>query len=366
MRYIREIGGTAIERGLWDSAAQAMRSIRNIGISAIHGAQHDGLASKKILDLSLAATARGEWFVVYVASGALNELLESAVKARIDVDLAPAQILEDIEQLSISAIDNNLEWYALTGLFPIMPEYSIERVAWVALEFKNEPHSSEESAIREEYAWETISLLLDVLAKIGVRAAQKKSSMLLTYVAQPMHRIALALMNEKSVILKDGFDPQVSRIVNALVNMFTQAGDCPLIDKIADALIEIAFHGLDVGKREIASHVAEAISQMSLRMMSWDRYGYDSQRLAGKLGVIGSYAVNTSDTSVARTCANALVQFDSAYRQKYRRSKDRRHFEEMQKLRDQVGISPEKWTESYKKIPQRALDQFKALCKQRK
>lgn len=357
--YIRGIGAKAIERSLWDSVADAMRSIKNIGVSAIRKIKDDGLASKKILELSMKAIGRREWFVINVASGVLNDLLTSSVNARADVDHVPARVLEAVEQLSTAAIDNGLEWHALTGLFPAMPEYSIERVAWTALQFKNELHPDSETAYREGYAWEMISSLLDALTKIGVKAAQKKSSMLLVYVAQPMHRIALVLMNEKSVALKDSFDPQVCTVVTALASMFMQAGDCPLIDEIADALIDIAFQSLDVGKGAIASHVVEAISEMSLRMMSWDRYGYDSQRLAGRLGVIGSYAINASDTIVAKACANGLVQFDKAYRQKYRGSKDRRHFGEMQELHDREGI--EEWAVSYKKTPQRALDQFTAL-----
>jgi hypothetical protein len=361
MGYVRDIGAKAIERGLWDSAAQAVRSIKNIGVSAIQRARHDGLASKKILDLGREAIGRREWFVVNVASGALNELLESSVKARTDVDLVPVRILEDIEQLSTSAIDNNLEWYALTGLFAIMPEYSIERVAWAALEFKNESHPDIETAHREGYAQNTISSLLDVLARIGTKAAQKKSSMTLTYVVQPMHRIALTLLNEKSISLKDGFDQQVRNVVNALATMYMQAENCPLAWHITDALTDIALHSLDARKGQIASHVVETISKTSQSMMTWDQYGYDSQRLAGRLGVVGSYAINSSDTGIATECANKLMQFDAVYRQTYRGSKDMRHFQVMQELHDQGGISVEEWTGSYKSIPQSVLDQFKVL-----
>lgn len=361
MRHIHEIGAKATERHLWDPLAAAMASIESIGTLAIRRAKHDGLASEKILDLGKKAIDRKEWFATNVASRALNDLLVASVKARIDVDHVPARILDAIENLSIYAIENSLEWHALTGVFPAVPEYSIERVAWAALEFKNERHPDIETAQREGYAWETISSLLDVLTNIGTKAAQRKSSMLLTYIAQPMRRIALRLIDEESVALKHGFDPLVSKVVNALASMYIQAEDCPLVEEITDALTDIAFHSLDASKGEIASHIVEAISQMSMRTMSWDQYGYDSQRLAGRLGVIGSYAMNASNPDVATACANGLKQFDSAYRRRYRGSNDKRHFEEMQKLRDESGISLDDWAVGYKSIPQLALDQFKVL-----
>lgn len=363
MRHISDIGTKALTASLWDSVADAIRSIKNIGVSAIHGARHDGLAFKQILRLGTAAAAIREWFIVNAASGALNDLLQASVKSRLEPGLVPTNILEAIEQLSIFALDRNLEWQALTGLFPIMPENSIERVSWAALGFKNEPHSDKEKAFREGYAWEIVTLLLDVLSKIGIKAAEKKSSMLLTYVAQPIGGIALTLLNEKSTALKNGFDPLVSKAITALATMYLRAERCPLADGLTDALTEIAFRSLDAGKADIASQVVEATFQMSLGTMKWDQYGYDSQRLAGRLGVIGSYAINASDTRNAATCANTLVQFDIAYRRRYPQSKDRRHFEEMQKLHDQEGISLEKWEDAYGNIPQAALDRFDMLLK---
>jgi len=362
MWYIHDIGTRAIERGLWDSVAEAIRSIKNIGVSTIKRARDDGSASTKILNLGRQAISKGEWIAVNVASGALSDLLCDSVRARIDVNHVPARILEAIDQLSVSAIDNNLDWQALTGLFPVMPEYSIERAVWIALELKNEPHPDEETAYREGYAWETVSALLDTLANVGIKAAQKKSSMILAYVAQPMHRIALALMNEKPVALKDGFDRLVCKAVNALASMYFQAEGCPLVRKIAEALTDLALHSLDAKKGELASYTVGAILNTSLRMMAWDQYGYDSQRLAGRMGVIGSYAINASDGTVAEACASGLMKFDRAYRRRYRGSRDRRHLEEMQELHDQGGILLEEWAENYKGIPQLALDRFKVLC----
>ena len=358
MLYISEIGTGAIEGRLWDPAADALRSIRDVGISTVRVAKHDGSASKKILTLGKQSIAAREWFVVNVASGTLNELLLASVQARIDEHYTPADIMEAIEDFSVFAIKNGLDWNALSGLFPAMPEYSLERVVRAALQYKNEPHQAIETARREGYAHEIASSVLDLLIHIGIEAGEKKSSMVMSYAAQPIHRIALALMGEKSATPQDSFDGEVHKAVGGLASIYQHAGDCPLVEVIPNALTDIAFCSIDTAGNEIVLRVIEAFHQMDVETMSWDKYGYDAQRLAGRLVVIGSYAVNAHNSDVAEGCVKSLTQLDRSYIRKYGKQKEQLHLTEAQELHDEDRLSLENWQDKYRKMPQAALDEF--------
>jgi hypothetical protein len=358
MLYISEMGAGAIAERLWDPAADALRSIRDVGISAVRVAKHDGSASDKILVLGKQAIAARKWFVVNVASGTLNELLLASVEARIDEHHTPANIMEAIEEFSLFAIRNGLDWNALSGLFPAMPEYSLERVVRAALQYKNEPHQAIETARREGYAHEIASSVLDLLIHIGIQAGVNKSSMVMSYVAQPIHRIALALMGEKSAAPKGAFEGEVCKAVGGLASIYQHAGDCPLLEVIPDSLTDIAFCSIGATKDEIALRVVEAIHQMSVETISWDKYGYDAHRLAGRLAVIGSYAVNARNRDVAEGCVKSLIQLDRSFIRKYGKQKEQLHLTEARELHDEDHLSLEDWQDKYRKMPQAALDEF--------
>jgi len=225
--YIHELGVKAIEKSLWGVVAQAIRSIMNVGTAAIQKAGEDALASDKVLDLGMRATNRTNWFVTNVASEALKELLFYSVLSKISIHMAPSRILESIEKLSVSAVSIGLDLPALRSLFPIMPEYSIEKVAWAALEIKNESYPQIETSWREEYAKDVVSKLMETLEKIGLKAAESNSWMLMRYVVYAIEGIAILLVREKFVTLKEGFDEELEVTINALQDMYLLSGEKP-------------------------------------------------------------------------------------------------------------------------------------------
>jgi hypothetical protein len=355
--HISEIGIVAIQRGLWDPAADALKAVRDIGVAAIRVAKHDGSTSKKILALSKELIRAREWYGVNVASKALNDLLLASVNARIDPNHTPAQIMECMEEFSIDAIKNGMDWNALSSLYSVMPEYSLDRAIQAALKFKNEPHKLFETARREGYVHEIASSMLDLLIRVGIEAAEKKSSMVMTNVAHPICRIALTLMKEKTTP-KGGFDDEVRKAIGGLAGIYQHADDCPLVEVLPDSLTDIALRSIDANRNEITLRVLAAIQQMAVETMEWDTHGYDAQRLAGRLTVIGSYAVNAHNDTIAEACTKSLTQFDTSYARKYGKPKGQLQLTEAQELHDDAGLSIEEWQDKFRKVPQDALNQF--------
>jgi len=261
------------------------------------------------------------------------------------------------------AIKNGMQWEGLSGLFPVMPQYSLERVVRSALEFKNEPHKNLETAYREGYAHEIASSVLDLLIHVGVEAAEKKSSMVMAYAADTIRRTALLLMAENS---KYGFDDEVRKAVGGLAGIYQHADDCPLLDHVPHSLMEIALNSIDATRDNITLSVIGAIQQMTVKTMSWDKHGYDTQRLAGRLIVAGSYAANAQNKVVADACLKGLTQYDTAYARKYGKPKELLQLSEAQELHDEGGLPLEEWQDKYRKMPRDALDQFIASYKNAK
>jgi len=362
--YIDELGVKAIDKSLWDVVSQAIRSIMNIGTAAIRKAGEDALASDKILNLGIRATKQGKWVVTNVASGALKELLLPSALARVSVHGDPSRIMKDIEKLSISAVEVGLGWQALTGLFPIMPEYSIQKVAWAALTIKNESYPKMETHRREEYTKDITSKLMETLEKIGMKAAENHSRMLMQHVVEAIEGIAILLVKEKFLTLKEGFDQELVGAIKALQDMHLLSREDSLSTTVR-ALTAVAFCSLDVRKDEMAIRSVNALLSASVKAIEWDKYGYESARLASKIAMIGSYALHLANEALAKECADRLVEFDSTYLKESPSTHDRLHIEEMQEtrrqMRDETNYFDKTYGSSYREVSETTLDRFKEL-----
>jgi hypothetical protein len=207
--------------------------------------------------------------------------------------------------------------------------------------------------------------MLDLLTRVGIEAAEKRSSMVMTYVAHPICRIALTLMNEKTTP-KGGFDDEVRKAVGGLAGIYQHADNCPLLDVVPESLTEIALSSIDASRDQIVLSIIGAIQQMEDETMGWDKYGYDAQRLASRLIVIGSYAANAQNKVVADACLKGLIQFDTAYARKYGKPKELLQLSEAQELHEEDGLPIQECQDKYRKIPQEALEQFIASYKNAK
>ena len=72
---IDDLGVKAINRDFYDVSAQAIYSMKTIGVLAIQKSNGDGLASDKILNIGLLGAGKANWFITACAFNGLKELL---------------------------------------------------------------------------------------------------------------------------------------------------------------------------------------------------------------------------------------------------------------------------------------------------
>ena len=380
MSHICSLGSRAIQKGFFDVSAQAVSSIKTIGALAIQKTYGEGLASDKILDIGKLAIGKGDWFVLGHAFEGLKELLANAVFKRINIHKEPSRILENIEKLAALGIASNLAYNALqSSFFPILPEFSIQKVSWVCFQIKNEKYPKIETSPREEYCKTVMSKLMRTLGKIAVLAAKKHSLLLLGRTVDYILKITMSMLREKFTTIKEGFNNEVLNVVDDLKSSYLLTASyafdsdlhTPIPREISDVITSIAVCALEVGRVQVADHCLKALQHMSVNLVERDKYGYDVARCAGRISIIGAYALHRKEKNLSDKATELLANFDKIYLQKSQSPHDRLHIDEMSRLHKsfQNGSLPfetELYGKLFKKVPSKVLDEFIKLYEKKR
>ncbi|MGD0177670.1 MAG: hypothetical protein ABSC50_12695 [Candidatus Bathyarchaeia archaeon] len=365
--HVHDLGEQAIRGGLWDGAAQAVLSIRNIGIQAIKQTGDESLASNRILPLGKGAIAGREWHLTNISISALSELLFQSVLAKTSIYADPTNIMEAIEQLGILALDKGLNEFALISLFTPVSQTSLGRTVYAALKVKNEEYPIIETAAREGYVKEVVSRLLECIHKIGLAASKNNSPVVLHNIFDCVAGIMDLLFKEKFTTAKDGFREELLEAIGTVSSSYIiRSGDIHpwFVWGGEDVLTELAFAALSQGQDEISTACEKSVLGIANTLIEIDKHGYDSPRLASRIAVIGVFALHKSNKGVAQECANDLAGFDKKY---MKRSPSPRPMLHIKTMHEDYEKSKEdwrrdqKWEEAFCQVTEDELKSFEDL-----
>jgi hypothetical protein len=371
----------AIENNLFDTSAQSVDAIMKIGSMAITKTQGDGLASDKIFDIGILAVLKKDWYVASYALNSLKELLFSAVSSKINIYREPSNILEYIENLSKLSIKNGLGHHAFTtALFPILPEHSIDKVGWMAFHIKNEKFPKIETVGREKYCKDIISRLLKTLGEISAHAADKGDLIIVGACVDSILRITILALKEEFITIEEGLRDELKEAVSSLKRTFLMTQSylkqkimSPVPSEIIDAITSIAIFSLETYKdmaslNEVVSHCLKILHQICTLTIGTDVYGYDVTRYAGRIGVIGSYALYKDKEDIASLAVGYLHAFNKQYLLKSPNPRKGLHLKTLVHIYEKFNsnhVLPsevEAYGELFKKVPKTFIDTIIDKC----
>lgn len=367
--HIHDLGEQAIRGGLWDGAAQAVLSIRNIGIQAIRQTGSESLASNRILLLGKGAIACREWHLTNISISALSELLFQSVLTKTSIYADPTNIMEAIEQLGTLALDRGLNEFALISIFAVVSQTSLGRIVHAALKVKNEEYPLIETAAREGYVKEVVSRLLECIEKIGLAASKNNSPVVLHNIFDCVSGIMDLLLKEKFKTAKHGFREELLEAIGIVSNSYiVRSGDIHpwFVWGGEDVLTNLAFAALNEGQSEIVMTCAKSIVHVSFRLIERDKYGYAPLRLASSVAVIGIYSLHRSNKAVARECVKYLAVFHKEYMKKSPQPQPKLLVETMRteyKNSKNDWMRDQKWKELYAQVTEKEVNSFERLFK---
>jgi len=377
---IHNLGKKAMEKDFVDVVARSISTLKKVGIYAIQNTNSDGLASDKIVDLGLVGISKNDWFLISHVFEGLKELLVAAISKRISIYSEPSRIFEHIEKIAHLSIENGLEHWAFSSLFPIMPEYSIQRVALAAFQIKNEEYPIIQTHSREEYSKEILSRLMETLGKVAIWMSKKGSRPPLWNVVDCMLIITLRMMKEKFTTITEGYKDTILKVIDDLSTSYIQASTY-LLDRtihsgtpsmICDAVTSIAIYAFHAGKTEVALHCMKALNDMGFSIIEKDRFGYDASRCVGRIGVIGAYSLHTGNVEIANKAVDFLVNFDKAYLVKSPQPHDRLHIKKLKNIYKEskedyrIPILTEPYGKLIKEVSSTSLDNFVKLYEEKR
>jgi hypothetical protein len=377
---ISSLGIKAIENGFSDAAVQAIVSLKKIGLLAIQKTGGDGLASDKIMDIGKKGVVQGNWFVTNHAFDGLKEVLFSAIMRQVNVYGEPYAILENIESLAQEGIKRGLEQFAFTSLFPMLPENSIEKIAWAAFHIKNAEYPEIETNFREKYSKEVMSKFAETIGRIAACASEKGHLILAGQCADCMLRIAMSMLKEKLKTIEEGYKSEIIDLINALDECYVLSSryryisgiHAPISGNVADAVTSIGISALEVEQEDITEHCLKALHHMCTSMIEQDTFGYDVARCAARMGVIGVCALYKNKLSIVSIAANLLAAFDKEYLSKSPQPQEGRHMKEVHSLHERAILehSELEEVESYgilfKDVPLSFLNEFEKLFEKKR
>jgi len=299
----------------------------------------------------------------------LKELLFNAVSKRVSIHREPSRILEYIEKLAGSSIKSSIGYRALqTSLFPLLPEYSIQKVSWMCFQIKNEEYPKVETHPREAYCKKVMSRLMQTLGKIAVLAAERRSNLLVGKTIEHIFKITLSMLNEKFITIKEGFREEVLNVIGDLQKSYLRLDFSSSVPReISDVLTSIAVYALENEHTEITTQCIDALQNISITSIERDSYGYDVARCAARIGIIGAYALHRGKKQLSDKAAESLVNFDEIYLKKSPNPHERLQIDEISKLHersntDQLLFEEEEiYSNLFKKVPQKTLKKFSEL-----
>ena len=374
--YIAELGTKAIEKDFNEVSATAISSMTNVGILAIQKTMGDGLASSKILEIGLLGIQNKDWVIIRNALNGLKELCFESVLKIINIHKEPSMILEDIEKLALLSIEYNITHFAFFSLFPILPEYSIKKVALAAFQIKNEEYQEIETNAREEYSKKILSKLILTLGNMSITASKKNSFLLLNNIVDNILYITLLMLNEKMITIKEGYQDEILNVIENLRNSYLlcdETKNSPIPAEIKDAITTIAIFAIEIGKEQILIHCLKNLHLICISMVERDHYGYDVARVARNICIIGIYALHKEYINLTNFTVDLIINFDEIYLYKSPNPHDRLHIEGIKNIYERFQYEfpaiigdTEQYGKLFKNVSVETLNKFTKLYEEKR
>lgn len=373
--YIHQIGMKATKGELWDVAAQAVRSLGEIGITASKKNLWSTIAviSNEIYKIGVISSLKKEWFVVQISNGELARLAIQSIIGKLHYFGAVVPIIEDIEKLSVTSIENIKGLNAEIMVGPIigpLSDVSAKEMVKAALYLKNGDYPKIETAWREEYAKDVVSKIIDTLRAIGLSAAKNQSWIALNYANDTLREIGLICIGEKFVTFEENLNEKLIDLVNSLEEIYTECGDfsSPLPPKISESLAILGINSVENKLERITSKIISNLYYMALHTLRFDKYGYDASRIASKIDLIGVFGMEKKDDAVVGECLDKLIKFDKEYVKSYPGSEHQQHLKSLEggykHFKEVKGIESD-YEQLFSKISGESLPKFKNLYNER-
>jgi hypothetical protein len=380
MAHIRDFGLQALKKGFTDTATIAAVSIKAVGLSAIQRTNDEGLAADYILEIGEKGVEGKNSYVLAVALNQLKELLIAAVSSKVNIHSAPTQILKRISKLGLMSIQSKIDYWAFqTSLFTMLPEYSIRAVAVAALQLKNAEYPQIETHFREEYTKGILSKLIQTLSGIAIAASKTNSTHTLRSSVDCLLDVTLLMIKEKFKTVAEGLKAEILLVVKALKASYLPIASFSFRNEwflsipaeIGDAITSIAVFSMEFSK-EVTLECLDTLHHLSLEMVKQDKDGYDVARLASRIGVIGTIAINKNENAIAEKAAILLADFDKNYLQYSPSPQKDEHIDEIKSLwkrfqeSSTIFDTTEAYGDSYKNINTADISSFIKLYEKKR
>lgn len=377
--HICSLSKETMNQSFFDVTAQGIRSMQNLGINTIKKTGDDGLSSNYIFEIGRMAVESNSWYILGLSINALKELLCEAIAQKIDVNSEPIVIMKHISTLSVLSINSHLDQSLSMSLIPASPEFSIKKAALIALKVKDEQSAKVSPAYLEQYSQGILHGLLRMLATIAISSANQHSTYTLWGITGCLREIALIMLKEKLVTIKEGYTTEVLTIIEIMKNSylsvagysFDEEVHLPAPTEIVDSITSIGSCALDSHK-EITNECITALYIVSNAMIKRDQYGYEVARHAARIGVIGVIALSKNETAIANKAAELLSKFDKAYSTDSPNPRVGLHIQEIELLHDlynsetMARSESEGYSEVFKHIDEGRIRDFIKLYENQK
>lgn len=372
--HIRDLGMKALGRDFIDVSTIAMDSMKKVGLLAIQKNGGEGLSSDYIFDLGKAGVEKNSWYMLSIALNQLKDLLYGNVLFKRKV-YASERILKFIDALASLGLEKKLHHLSLqSSLFTIFPEYSIQKVAFAALQVKNEEHPENETFQREEFAKEIMAELVKAIGSIANNSSKLHSTHIIGSSIDCLLDLALLMLNEKFISLKTGFKEELFQVIKIMkityLNIagysFDKEWFLSIPSEIGDAVTSIAVFAVE-SEKDITDEGLEALNQMCLLMIKRDKLGYDVSRLAARIGVIGVIALDKNETQITEKAATMLTNFEASYLANSPQPQKGKTIGEMKKLHKKTMLpeGTEKYLAVFSKVEESRIEDFLKLLSQK-
>ena len=307
-------------------------------------------------------------------------MLFSALMRLVDIYAEPYSILENIEKLAKAGIERNLGEYAFTSLFPMLPENSIEKIAWAAFYIKNAEYPEIETNFREKYSKELMSKFVETIGGIAACASEKGHLMLAGQCVHCILRITTLMLKEKLKTIEEGYKSEIIDLINALDECYVLSSryryisgvHAPISSNVADAMTSIGISALEVEQEDITGLCLKALHHMCTSMIEQDTFGYNVARCAARMGVIGVCALYKNKPNIVSNAVILLAAFDEEYMSKSPNPQEGRHVKEVYSLHERAilehsGLGEvESYGILFKDVPLSFLNKFEKLFEKKR
>lgn len=212
--HIRDLGMKALERDFIDVSTIAMESMKKVGYLAIQKNHGEGLSSEYIFEIGKAGVQKNSWYMLSIAENQLKDLVYGIVLFKGSVYSAK-RILGFITDLASLGLEKHMHhWGLQTSLFTMLPEYSIQKVAFAAVKAKNEEYPENETYPREKYSKDIMAELVKSIGNIADNSSRLCSTHTLGSSIDCLLDLSLLMLNERFKSLEAGFKDEILEAMN--------------------------------------------------------------------------------------------------------------------------------------------------------